>query len=103
MLIDTDAEGPLSGPRYFTNMILYLGTLGITVDSKKLENMSLGRFMLIFLPLYSLGLGDGHIPTFWLLLYVGILCSRVLCRVYNSFPPILHIPKPLEFNMVPST
>ena len=40
-----------------------------TVDSKKLEH---GRRMFYtgFASFFGLGLDDGHVPTFWLLLYV---------------------------------
>ena len=36
----------------------------------KTRNMGLGRFLPIFLLLLALGLGDSHIPIFWLLLYI---------------------------------
>ena len=35
-------------------------------------NIGLGRFMLVFLLLKALGLGDSHILTFWLLLYPSL-------------------------------
>ena len=31
-------------------------------------NIDLGRFMLVFLLFWVLGMDDNHIPTFWLLL-----------------------------------
>ena len=43
------------------------GMVGVTVDSQN-WNMGLGRFMLVCLLLQALALGDGHIPTFWLVL-----------------------------------
>ena len=43
--------------------------------------MDLGRFVLVFLLLKVLGLEDGHIPTFWLPLYVYV-CINIYIYIY---------------------
>ena len=42
-------------------------TTRTTVDSEKLE-YGCGGFMPVFLPSFALGLEDGCVPTFWLIL-----------------------------------